>query len=70
MKPMTNEEKNLKEGLEKLFEKKDNMDWISCLTFWIPMGCSPFWAKGKLLLSLAYHRITAFFMHALKSARL
>jgi hypothetical protein len=29
MKLMTKEEKILKEGLEKVSEKKDNMDWIS-----------------------------------------
>jgi len=39
------EEKILKEGLEKLSEKKDNMLRISCLAFSILMGCSPFWAK-------------------------
>jgi hypothetical protein len=45
MKLITKEEKILKEGLEKLSEKKDNMLQISCLAFWILMGCSPFWAK-------------------------
>jgi hypothetical protein len=39
------EEKILKEGLEKTSEKQDNNFWISCLAFWIFMGCSPFWAK-------------------------
>jgi hypothetical protein len=37
--------KILKEGLEKLSEKRDNMLQISCLAFSILMGCSPFWAK-------------------------
>jgi len=45
MKLIIKEEKSLKEGLEKLSEKKDNMLQISCLAFWILMGCSPFWAK-------------------------
>jgi len=45
MKPMIKQEKILKEGLEKLSEKKDNMFRISYLTFWILIGCSPFWAK-------------------------
>jgi hypothetical protein len=45
MKPMIKQEKILKEGLEKLSEKKDNMIRISCLAFWILMGCSPFRAK-------------------------
>ncbi len=42
---MIKEEKNLKEGLEKLSEKKDNMSRISCLAFSILIGCSPFRAK-------------------------
>jgi hypothetical protein len=45
MKLIIKQEKILKEGLEKLSEKKDNMLQISCLAFWILMGCSPFWAK-------------------------
>ena len=45
IKPIIKEEKILKEGLEKTSEKKDNIVWISCLEFWIFMGCSPFWAK-------------------------
>jgi hypothetical protein len=45
MKPMMKQEKILKVGLEKLLEKKDNMVRISCLAFWILMGCSPFRAK-------------------------
>jgi hypothetical protein len=45
MKPMMKEEKNLKEGLEKLSEKKDNMFRISCLAFSILIGCSPSGAK-------------------------
>jgi hypothetical protein len=45
MKLIIKEEKSLKEGLEKLSEKKDNMLQISCLAFWMLMGCSPFWAK-------------------------
>jgi hypothetical protein len=45
MKLMIKEEKILKEGLEKLPEKKDNMFRISCLAFWILIGCSPFRAK-------------------------
>jgi formylglycine-generating enzyme required for sulfatase activity len=34
------------------------------------IGCSPFWAKGKLALPLAFYRITAFLMQPKKSARL
>jgi hypothetical protein len=45
MKLMMKQEKNLKEGLEKLSEKKDNVARISCLAFSILIGCSPFWAK-------------------------
>ena len=45
MKLMTKEEKILKDGLEKLSEKKDNMLRISCLAFCILIGCSPFQAK-------------------------
>jgi hypothetical protein len=45
MKLIIKEEKILKEGLEKLSEKKDNMLQSSCLAFSILMGCSPFWAK-------------------------
>ena len=70
MKLMTKEEKILKEGLEKVSEKKDNMDWISSLAFLNSIGCSPFWAKVKLALSLAYYRITAFLIPISKSARL
>jgi hypothetical protein len=33
MKLMTREEKILKEGLEKVPEKKDDTDWISSLAF-------------------------------------
>jgi hypothetical protein len=40
------------------------------LAFLILIGCSPFWAKVKLSLSLAYYRITAFLIHILKSAKL
>jgi hypothetical protein len=45
MKLIIKEEKILKEGLEKLSEKKDNMLRISCLAFWILIGCSLFRAK-------------------------
>jgi hypothetical protein len=48
MKLIIKEEKILKEGLEKLSEKKDNMLQSSCLAFWIFIGCSPFWAKVSL----------------------
>jgi hypothetical protein len=70
MKLMTKEEKILKEGLEKVSEKKDNMDGISSLAFFNSIGCSPFWAKVKFALSLAYYRITAFLIPISKSARL
>jgi hypothetical protein len=45
IKPMMKEEKILKEGLEKASEKQDNNFWISCLAFWIFIGCSPFLVK-------------------------
>jgi hypothetical protein len=48
MKPITKEEKSLKEGLEKASWNQDNMNWISCLAFWNRIGCSPFWANLKL----------------------
>ena len=67
---MTKEEKILNDGLEKVPEKKDNTNWISSLAFFNSIGCSPFWAKVKLALSLAYYRITAFFIPISKSARL
>jgi hypothetical protein len=70
MKLMTKEEKILNDGLEKVSEKKDNMNWISSLAFLNSIGCSPFWAKVKLALSLAYYRITAFLIPISKSARL
>ena len=70
MKPMMKDEKRLNEGLENASEKQDNRDWISCLAFLILTGCSPFWAKVKLSLSLVYYRITAFFIPILKSAKL
>jgi len=70
MKLMTKEEKILNDGLEKVSEKKDNTDWISSLACLHSIGCSPFWAKVKSALSLAYHRITAFFIPISKSARL
>jgi hypothetical protein len=70
MKLMTKEEKILKDGLEKVSEKKDNMNWISSLACLNSIGCSPFWAKVKLALSLAYYRITAFLIPISKSARL
>ncbi len=70
MKLMTKEEKILNDGLEKVSEKKDNMNWTSSLAFLNSMGCSPFWAKVKLALFLAYYRITAFFIPISKSARL
>ena len=70
MKPMIKEEKILNDGLEKVSEKKDNMNWISSFAFLNSIGCSPFWAKVKLALSLAYYRITAFLIPISKSARL
>ena len=70
MKLMTKEEKILNDGLEKVSEKKDNMNWISSFAFLNSIGCSPFWAKVKLALSLAYYRITAFLIPISKSARL
>ena len=42
------DEKSLNEGLEKPSEKKDNMNWISCLAFRNPMGCPPSLANLKL----------------------
>jgi hypothetical protein len=42
------EENILNEGLEKVSEKKDNMNWISCLAFGNPMGCPPCLANLKL----------------------
>ena len=69
MKLMTKEEKILKDGLEKVSEKKDNMNWISSLACLNSIGCSPFWANVKLALSLAYYRITAFLIPISKSAR-
>jgi hypothetical protein len=69
IKLMTKEEKILNDGLEKVSEKKDNMNWISSLAFLSSIGCSPFWAKVKLALSLAYYRTTAFFIPISKSAR-
>ena len=70
MKLMTKEEKILNDGLEKVSEKKDNMNWISSLAFLNSIDCSPFWAKVKLALSLAYYRITAFLIPISKSAKL
>jgi hypothetical protein len=48
MKLMTKEENILKEGLEKISEKKDNMNWISSLAFCNPIGCPPCLANLKL----------------------
>jgi hypothetical protein len=49
VKPMINEEKSLKEGLEKASEKLDNGVWIFCFAFpMFNMGCFPFWAKVRL----------------------
>jgi hypothetical protein len=48
MKLMINEEKILKEGLEKVSEKKDNTNWISSLAFFNLMGCPPCLANLKL----------------------
>ena len=70
MKPKIKQEKILNDGLEKVSEKKDNMNWISSLAFFDSIGCSPFWAKVKLPLSLAYYRITAFLIPISKSAKL
>lgn len=70
MKLMIKEEKILNEGLEKISAKKDNMNWISSLACLNSIGCSPFWAKVKLALSLAYYRTTAFFIPISKSAKL
>jgi hypothetical protein len=47
MKLMTKEEKILKEGLEKVPEKKDNMSWISSLAFCNPIGLSSFFGQLK-----------------------
>ena len=66
---MMKDEKILNEGLENISEKQDNRTWISCLACSILIGCSPFWAKVKLALSLAYYRTTAFFIPISKSAR-
>jgi hypothetical protein len=48
MKPIINEEKSLKEGLEKASWNQDNMNWTSCLAFWNRIGCSPLRANLKL----------------------
>jgi len=48
MKPMMKDEKLLNEGLEKVSEKKDNMNWISCFAFCNPIGCPPCLANLKL----------------------
>lgn len=37
------EREDFKRVLGKLSEEKDNMIQISCLAFWILIGCSPFW---------------------------
>ena len=63
------EEDILNEGLEKASEKKDNMNWISCLAYRRPIGCLASLANLKLGSLLAYYRVTAFFMELLKSAR-
>ena len=42
---MIKEEKSLKEGVEKTFEKQENRVWISCLAFGIFIGYSSLWAK-------------------------
>jgi hypothetical protein len=48
MKPIMNEEKSLKEGLEKASWNQDNINWTSCLAFCNRIGCSPFLANLKL----------------------
>jgi hypothetical protein len=48
MNPMIKDEKILKEGLEKVSEKQDNMDCKSSFASWSFIGCSPFWAKISL----------------------
>jgi hypothetical protein len=48
MKLIIKEEKILNEGLEKAFEKKDNMNWISSLAFCNSIGCPPCLANLKL----------------------
>jgi hypothetical protein len=63
------DENILNEGLEKSSEKKDNMNWISCLAFCKPIGCPPSLANLNFAVLLAYYRVTAFFMEPLKSAR-
>jgi len=42
MNPVTKEENNLKEGLEKLSENKDNIDCRSDFAFLNLIGCPPF----------------------------
>jgi hypothetical protein len=39
---MTGKEKILKENLEKVSQKKDNVIWIFSSALWNPMGCL-FW---------------------------
>jgi hypothetical protein len=70
MKPITKEEKSLKEGFEKASWNQDNMNWKCCLAFWNRIGRSPFWAKLKPggFISLLWE--TAFPFSSLKSARL
>jgi len=69
MKPIMKDENILNEGLEKLSEKKDNMNWISCFAFVRPIGCPPCLANLKRRGFIGLYRMTAFFMELLKSAR-
>jgi hypothetical protein len=48
MNPVTKEVNNLKEGLEKLLENKDNMNCRSAFAFLNLISCPPFWAVLKL----------------------
>jgi len=48
MNPVTKEVNNLKEGLEKLLENKDNMNCRSVFAFLNLISCPPFWAVLKL----------------------
>ena len=48
MNPVTKEVNNLKEGLEKLLENKDNMNCRSVFAFLNLISCPAFWAVLKL----------------------
>jgi len=59
MKPTTEEEKILKEGLEKASENQDNTGRISSLAFWHRISCPP-WAGSKPADLVCFQRRIAF----------